>query len=200
MRSAKRTRRRSTRSGASACSTSRAATTGTGSPRRFCGTVGRSRCGHAGSWAPTAPTAPCVRVGASFDEKEGQSMTMSMVDAALSGYDGDRSWVNYYVADKGFLLLTGLPGGKFRLGPGRRARSLLEGRHTAASIPAGPRLLRHWRDHRERGVVVDLADPQGGRRRLLRRADDPVRRRDPCPFAAGGQGMNACMQDAFNLG
>lgn len=42
-------------------------------------------------------------------------MTMSMVDVRLEGYKGEADWVNYYVADKGFMLLTSLPGDKYRM-------------------------------------------------------------------------------------
>ncbi|MGH8596008.1 MAG: FAD-dependent monooxygenase, partial [Gammaproteobacteria bacterium] len=54
-------------------------------------------------------------LGGEFGGQSGHTMTMSMVDAALTGYRGDRAWVNYYVSARGFMLVTGLPGDIFRL-------------------------------------------------------------------------------------
>ncbi|MBD0272262.1 MAG: FAD-dependent monooxygenase, partial [Acetobacteraceae bacterium] len=139
-------------------------------------------------------------LGASFDQEGGQSMTMSMVDAALSGYDGDRSWVDYYVADKGFLLLTGLPGGKFRLYlAGALEAYLKEG----APQQAFQRAL----DFFATGAAIEnvewssswlirkvVGDVYSEGRTIL--CGDATHVHSP----AGGQGMNACMQDAFNLG
>ncbi len=49
-----------------------------------------------------------------FEQKSDDTMTMSMVDAKISGFKDDRSWVNYFVAAKGHVG-TGLPGDKYRL-------------------------------------------------------------------------------------
>ena len=127
-------------------------------------------------------------------------MTMSMVDAALSGYNGDRSWVNYYVADKGFLLLTGLPGGRFRLylagaleaylkegTPQQAFQRALDFFATGATIET----IEWSSSWLIRKVVGDVYSE--GRTILC---GDATHVHSP----AGGQGMNACMQDAFNLG
>lgn len=139
-------------------------------------------------------------LGLAFEQREGNSMTMSMVDAYVDGFNGDRSWVNYYVSAKGFLLLTGLPGGKYRIylagdlenflkegTPQEAFQRALDSFDTGANITA-----MDWSSTWEIRKIVGETYMLG--RILL--CGDATHVHSP----AGGQGMNACMQDAFNLG
>lgn len=150
----------------------------------------------------TDGSASAVRasLGAGFEQRDGDVMTMSMVDAELDGYAGDASWVNYHVSQKGFMLVTRLPGGWHRLYLAGDLERLLEDREPQAAFQAGLdffgtgariRALAWSSSWQIRKIVGDCYQRD---RRLL--CGDATHVHSP----AGGQGMNACMQDAFNLG
>jgi NADPH-dependent dioxygenase len=141
-----------------------------------------------------------LALGLSFDEKETYGMTMSMVDARLDGYRGDAAWVNYYVADKGFVLLTSLPGDKYRIYLAGQLENLLKEQSPQAAFQQGL-------DFFDTGARITSLDWSSTwlinkiicdryRRGNVILCGDATHVHSP----AGGQGMNACMQDAFNLG
>lgn len=141
-----------------------------------------------------------THLGGTFEEKAGGPMTMSMVDARMSGFRGDRAWVNYFVADKGFMLVTGLPGGKYRLYLAGELENYLKDNEPREAFQRGL-------DFFETGATIDSLDWSSTW--LIRKIVGDIYRRGRtvlCGDAthvhspAGGQGMNACMQDAFNLG
>jgi 2-polyprenyl-6-methoxyphenol hydroxylase-like FAD-dependent oxidoreductase len=139
-------------------------------------------------------------LGLSFDEKETYAMTMSMVDVRLEGCKGDADWVNYYVADKGFMLLTSLPGNKFRMYLAGQLESYLKDSTPRDAFQKGLDFF----DTGARIIGLDwsstwainkvICDTYRKGRAIL--CGDATHVHSP----AGGQGMNACMQDAFNLG
>ena len=139
-------------------------------------------------------------LGLSFDEKETYAMTMSMVDVRLEGYEGDADWVNYYVADKGFMLLTSLPGDKYRMYLAGQLKSYLKDSTPRDAFQKGLDFF----DTGARITGLDwsstwiinkvICDTYRKGRVVL--CGDATHVHSP----AGGQGMNACMQDAFNLG
>ncbi|GAA4356368.1 FAD-dependent monooxygenase [Variovorax defluvii] len=139
-------------------------------------------------------------LGLAFEQREGASMSMSMVDARLEGFRGDRNWVNYYVSEKGFMLVTGLPGGKFRLYLAGELEKLLQDAPPQKAFQqgldffdTGARIAEmDWSSTWEIRKIVGETYSKG--RVIL--CGDATHVHSP----AGGQGMNACMQDAFNLG
>lgn len=139
-------------------------------------------------------------LGLAFVQKDGNTMTMSMVDVRLDGFNGDRSWVNYYVSAKGFMLVTGLPGGKFRLYLAGEMEKLLQEAPPKEAFQKGLDFF---------GTGAQITEMDWSSSWLIRKIVGDTYFRDRtvlCGDAthvhspAGGQGMNACMQDAFNLG
>ena len=139
-------------------------------------------------------------VGLSFEEKETYGMTMSMVDARLHGYNGDADWVNYYVADKGFMLLTSLPGDKYRMYLAGELETYLKDMSPKDAFQKGLDFFEtnaritglDWSSTWRISKVIS----ESYRRGNVILCGDATHVHSP----AGGQGMNACMQDAFNLG
>jgi 2-polyprenyl-6-methoxyphenol hydroxylase-like FAD-dependent oxidoreductase len=151
--------------------------------------------------ADGANSAVRATLGVAFEQKDGPTMTMSMSDVELSGFSGDRAWVNYFVSAKGFMLVTGLPGGKFRLYlAGELEKDLKAGMPTQEAyqktldfFETGAHIDRvEWSSTWEIKKIV--GDTYLAGRTVL--CGDATHVHSP----AGGQGMNACMQDAFNLG
>jgi len=140
------------------------------------------------------------QLGLMFDESESYNMTMSMVDVELEGYKGDGAWVNYYVNQDSFLLVTRLPGDKYRVYLAGAMESLLQDHPPQVAFQmgldnfeTGARIRRMdwsstWRIHKI------IAESYSAGRVYL--CGDATHVHSP----NGGQGMNACMQDAFNLG
>jgi 2-polyprenyl-6-methoxyphenol hydroxylase-like FAD-dependent oxidoreductase len=139
-------------------------------------------------------------LGLAFQQNSGNSMTMSMVDVTLDGFNGDRAWVNYFVAERGFMLVTGLPGRKFRL---YLAGALEKFMDEGTPQEAFQRALDHFStgatiramDWSSKWTIRKIVCESYFRDRIVL-CGDATHVHSP----AGGQGMNACMQDAFNLG
>lgn len=140
------------------------------------------------------------QLGLMFDENESYDMTMSMVDVELDGYKGDDNWVNYYVNQNSFVLLTRLPNNKHRLylagamegllndyTPEQAFQKGLDAFDTGAQIKSMD-WSSTWQIHKI------IAESYSKERVFL--CGDATHVHSP----NGGQGMNACMQDAFNLG
>lgn len=141
-----------------------------------------------------------THVGGQFEQKSDETMTMSMVDAKISGFKGDRSWVNYFVAAKGFMLVTGLPGDKYRLYLAGELEGYLKEHDPKDAFQRGL-------DFFETGATIEGLEWSSTwpirkivgefyQRGKVLLCGDSTHVHSP----AGGQGMNACMQDAFNLG
>jgi NADPH-dependent dioxygenase len=141
-----------------------------------------------------------AHLGGSFDNPDSFMGSMSMADVRLHGYEGDASWVNYYTSDTGFLLLTHLPGDKYRVYlTGEMEKKLeemdmesayqwaLDYFETGATLD-GVLWSSTWPIHRIVGEVYV--------RDHIVLCGDATHVHSP----AGGQGMNACLQDGFNLG
>lgn len=139
-------------------------------------------------------------LGLAFVQNDSNSMTMSMVDVHLDGFNGDHAWVNYYVSAKGFMLVTGLPGNKFRLYlAGEMEKFLKEGTPQEAFqrgldfFDTGAHIVAM--DWSSSWIIRKIVGETYFRGRTIL-CGDATHVHSP----AGGQGMNACMQDAFNLG
>ena len=154
-----------------------------------------------GSSERMAPAVRCAEtLELSFEEKDTYAMSMSMVDVRLEGYKGDADWVNYYVADKGFMLLTSLPGNKYRMYLAGQLESYLKNSTPRDAFQKGLDFF----DTGARITGLDWSSTW-----MINKVICDTYRKDRvvlCGDAthvhspAGGQGMNACMQDAFNLG
>ncbi len=139
-------------------------------------------------------------LGGSFEHNESYLTTMSMADIKLRCYNGDDAWVNYYTSDQGFLLITHLPGNVHRV----YLTGEMQKKLTEMEIPAA---YQWGLDFYDTGAKIDevvwsstwqihkiIGDVYRQDRIIL--CGDATHVHSP----SGGQGMNACLQDAFNLG
>jgi 2-polyprenyl-6-methoxyphenol hydroxylase-like FAD-dependent oxidoreductase len=124
---------------------------------------------------------------------------MAMMDVEVSGFPHDDSWVNYFISRDLFMLVTKLPG--------RYWRVYLS--DAGAMTEAGNPRQSFQRVADEMGIGMTIGEPQWATQwEILNNIADSYRsgRVLLCGDAshvhspAGGQGMNGCMQDAFNLG
>jgi 2-polyprenyl-6-methoxyphenol hydroxylase-like FAD-dependent oxidoreductase len=124
---------------------------------------------------------------------------MAMMDVEVTDFPHDDSWVNYFIGKNLFMLVTRLPGNLWRIylsdaGAMTRAEDPRASfQRVADDIGIGmkighPRWATQW----------DILNSQAERYRDGRvfLCGDASHVHSP----AGGQGMNGCMQDAFNLG
>ena len=139
-------------------------------------------------------------LGLSVKEKDYTGSFFQNLDVHLNGFTDWRDHFHYCVGTDHFLMVAPLPGGHFRL--------LLSDRGEAADPTLTPqqaftRLLDHHFDGVTTGEVVwhsrwetwvRLADTFREGNVFL--AGDSAH----VHSTTGGQGMNCCMQDAFNLG
>jgi len=124
---------------------------------------------------------------------------MAMMDVEVEGFPYDESWVNYFIGESLFMLVTKLPGKLWRVylsdaGAMTRADDP-RGSFQAVADKIGigmrigePRWATQWE------ILNSAASSYRAGRVLL--CGDASHVHSP----AGGQGMNGCMQDAFNLG
>ena len=140
-----------------------------------------------------------VRQGAGIAFPGQRVGVMAMMDVEVKGFPHDDSWVNYFIAKDVFMLVTKLPGRYWRVYLSDA------GRMTQADNPRAS--FQAVAD--EIGIGMTLGDPQWATQwEILNNIADRYRegRVLICGDAshvhspAGGQGMNGCMQDAFNLG
>jgi NADPH-dependent dioxygenase len=124
---------------------------------------------------------------------------MAMMDVEIDGFRYDDSWVNYFIARDLFMLVTKLPGRYWRVYLSD-AGAMTKTENPRASF-------QQVAD--EIGIGMTIGDPEWATQwEILNNVADRYRegRVLLCGDAshvhspAGGQGMNGCMQDAFNLG
>lgn len=139
-------------------------------------------------------------LGLTFTGRAYEDMVLQWMDVELSGYRGDDTCINYYMSSDEFFLVTKLPGPNHRL--------YVSDKGAAAESSVTPRqafqeVCNHFMDG------VEIADPFQATKWIIRTNLSQAYRRESiflCGDAthihspSGGQGMNACMQDAFNLG
>lgn len=124
---------------------------------------------------------------------------MAMMDVEVTGFPHDGSWVNYFISRDLFMLVTKLPGRYWRVYLSDA------GAMTEADNPR----QSFQRVADQMGIGMTLGEPQWATQWEIL-SNVASRYRDGrvllCGDAshvhspAGGQGMNGCMQDAFNLG
>jgi NADPH-dependent dioxygenase len=124
---------------------------------------------------------------------------MAMMDVEIETFRYDDAWVNYFISRDLFMLVTKLPGRYWRVylsdagamtGAGNPRESFQQ---VADQMGIGmtigePQWATRWE------ILNNIAERYREGRVLL--CGDASHVHSP----AGGQGMNGCMQDAFNLG
>jgi NADPH-dependent dioxygenase len=124
---------------------------------------------------------------------------MAMMDVEISDFPHDDSWVNYFISRDLFMLVTKLPG--------RYWRVYLSDAGAMTEVGDPRQSFQQVAD--EMGVGMTIGEPQWATQwEILNNVADRYRKGRVllCGDAshvhspAGGQGMNGCMQDAFNLG
>lgn len=138
------------------------------------------------------------RAGISFEG--GQVAAMAMMDVQLSNVTFDDEWMNYFFDETLFMNVTKLPGKNWRI-----YMADADGSYVAAEDQR--RAFQEVAD--KLGIGFKLGEPEWATRwPILNNIAGSYRtgRLIICGDAShihspsGGQGMNGCMQDAFNLG
>jgi NADPH-dependent dioxygenase len=141
--------------------------------------------------------------GGSYEEAAGDDgyFTMSMMDVPVDGYSGDADWVNYHFSASDWMLITSLPDGNYRLYiSGDLEKELQTSDDHAAVFQKGlDRFVPGARMRRKEQATTwkifrKIAEDYSRGNVFL--CGDACHVRSP----AGGQGMNCCILDAFNLG
>ncbi|MGY4652937.1 FAD-dependent monooxygenase [Mycobacterium sp. URHB0021] len=124
---------------------------------------------------------------------------MAMMDVEIADFRYDDSWVNYFIGDSVFMLVTRLPGNLWRVYLSDA------GAMTQSDDPR-----RSFQEVADAiGIGMRIGEPQWASQWEIRDCQAEYYRKGRvlvCGDAshvhspAGGQGMNGCMQDAFNLG
>ncbi|WP_433287084.1 FAD-dependent oxidoreductase [Pseudonocardia sp. CA-142604] len=123
---------------------------------------------------------------------------MAMMDVEVEDFDFDDSWVNYFIGESLFMLVTKLPGKLWRVylsdagamtqaNDPRRSFQMVADKIGIGMRIGEPRWATQWE------ILNSAASSYRAGRVLL--CGDASHVHSP----AGGQGMNGCMQDAFNL-
>jgi hypothetical protein len=140
-------------------------------------------------------------LGLPFEGESYEGQLMQMMDTEIDGFEHADDWVHYFMIEDNFLLITKLPGTKYRILVSDRGESKAKGdlttrdtfQHIFDSIgikgqirePLDSTMWRIWKRQAE-----------SYRKGHIFVAGDAAHIHSP----SGGQGMNACMQDTFNLG
>ncbi len=135
----------------------------------------------------------------SFDGETYEGMIMQMMDASTEGYQCDPDWIQYFMQDQNFLLTTPLPNGKHRI---------LISDMGETAITEGTRVEAYQQVIDGHGAGFTLVEPEWITQWVIwKRLANIYREGDVflCGDSAhvhspsGGQGMNSCIQDAWNL-
>ncbi len=136
-----------------------------------------------------------------FEGEAYEGMIMQMMDTEVEGYEEDPQWTQYFMKENNFLLTTMLPNGKCRL--------LVSDQGESADRKKNTRRDAFQQVMDEHGVSGTISEPEWTTQWVIwkRLADiyskgkvflcgDSAHVHSP----SGGQGMNSCIQDAWNLG
>jgi len=132
------------------------------------------------------------------DEYEG--MRLRMLDVPLDGFSMGDDRIHYFVSEERLLLITKLPGANYRV-----LISDMQGNPPTETVRTA---FQNAVDIHFQGKVT-LGEPEWATSFRSWRRVTPAYRHGRvflagdaahCHSPAGGQGMNACIQDAFNLG
>lgn len=135
-----------------------------------------------------------------FDGGAYEGMIMQMMDAEVDGYDCDPRWIQYFMKDKNFLLTTPLANGRHRI--------LISDMGEVARHP-GSRIEAYQSVVEEHGLHFRIVEPEWATQWVIWKRLANVYRSGNvflCGDSAhvhspsGGQGLNSCVQDAWNLG
>ncbi len=140
-------------------------------------------------------------LGLPFEGESYQGQLMQMMDTPILGYEHTDEWVHYFMSKETFLLISRLPGDRYRILVSDRGESRASGELTARDTfqeifdslgvkgeIVEPRESTSWRIWKRQTTSY--------RKGRMFVAGDAAHIHSP----SGGQGMNACMQDTFNLG
>lgn len=141
--------------------------------------------------------------GEAYVENGDANFTMSMIDVPLHGYQGDDDWVNYYISQDNFLFITRLPDANHRVYISGEFEKHLKNDNEASHREAVQKALDYFVpgtklgtiDHASTWTIYKMIASGYSKDRVFL-CGDACHVRSP----AGGQGMNCCVQDAFNLG
>ena len=138
-------------------------------------------------------------VGLASQGQDYKSMVLQNMDVFLDGFSDNDDYIHYCAGTDHFMMVARLPGGFYRL--------LTSDKRGAAGLDKPEEALQHTLDKHFDGVRLAEIVWHSTWDHALRLADAY---RNENVFLAGdsahvhpttgGQGMNCCMQDAFNLG
>ncbi|MEP2990322.1 MAG: FAD-dependent monooxygenase [Parasphingorhabdus sp.] len=139
-------------------------------------------------------------MGLPFEGEAYEGMIMQMMDTSTEGYDSDPDWIQYFMEDKNFLLTTPLPNGNHRILISDMGETAKE---------EGSRVEAYQKVIDGHNLDFKIVEPEWVTQWVIWKRLANIYRKDNvflCGDSAhvhspsGGQGMNSCIQDAWNLG
>jgi len=138
-------------------------------------------------------------MGLPFDGEAYEGMIMQMMDTSTENYDRDPEWIQYFMKNENFLLTTPLPNGNHRI--------LISDMGETAKTDTS-RVEAYQQVVDGHGLDFKIVEPEWITQWVIwKRLANIYREGDVflCGDSAhvhspsGGQGMNSCIQDAWNL-